>query len=187
MCAHECAWAFIKAEKKYNIPPYLLRAISAVESGRRRTSTHDVYPWTVCINGHGYFCANKTAAVEKIKNLKERGENNVDVGLMQINLRYHGCRFMSVSDMIDPVKNVDFAARHLKQLYRRTGSWQSAVALYHSSNTGYSTPYKNKVFTVLDKIKNSARAKYRHGAVILASMRSRRKSAAVCDSAGSGR
>jgi len=35
-------------------------------------------------------------------------------------------------DMLDPSKNVDYAARFLQQLKAREGSWTLAVARYHA-------------------------------------------------------
>jgi soluble lytic murein transglycosylase-like protein len=51
---------------------------------------------------------------------------------MQINHYYHGERFSSVEAMLDPAQNVDYAARFLKELREREGSWTMAVARYHA-------------------------------------------------------
>ncbi len=40
--------------------------------------------------------------------------------------------FSSVGAMLDPAANVDYAARFLKQLRAREGSWTMAVARYHA-------------------------------------------------------
>ena len=47
----------------------------------------------------------------------------------------HGCRgqnFASIEEMREPAKNVDYAARFLRQLREREGSWTMAVARYHA-------------------------------------------------------
>ena len=51
---------------------------------------------------------------------------------MQVNYRYHGEKFASVSQMFDPSSNVDYAARFLRELRTREGSWTMAVARYNA-------------------------------------------------------
>ena len=51
---------------------------------------------------------------------------------MQINHYYHVAKFSSVREMFDPAKNVDYAARFLKELKQREGSWTMAVARYNA-------------------------------------------------------
>ncbi len=52
---------------------------------------------------------------------KARARKLVDLGCMQINHRYHGEKFPSVEAMFDPARNVDYAARFLKDLREREG------------------------------------------------------------------
>ena len=47
---------------------------------------------------------------------------------MQINAHFHRSRFASLAAMFDPAANVDYAARFLKALKAREGSWTLAVA-----------------------------------------------------------
>ena len=51
---------------------------------------------------------------------------------MQINHYFHAEPFASVKAMLDPAANVDYAARFLKELRSREGSWTMAVARYHA-------------------------------------------------------
>jgi len=60
------------------------------------------------------------------------GAKLIDVGCMQINHHFHASSFASVEDMLDPSKNVNYAARFLQQLKAREGSWTLAVARYHA-------------------------------------------------------
>ncbi|MDR1366154.1 MAG: lytic transglycosylase domain-containing protein [Holosporales bacterium] len=172
-CSHEYELALLKSTRKYSIPPNLLKAISLVESGRYRRSIGkaEAYPWTICVNGRGSFCTDRLAAVTKIQQLKNQDQRNIDVGLMQINLKLYGRHFASVNDMIDPAKNVDFAAGMLKRLYNKTGSWRSAVALYHSRNKKHNIPYTNKVFVALDQIRRGSISAKKPARVMLSSMR----------------
>ena len=51
---------------------------------------------------------------------------------MQINYRWHGDKFASVNEMFDPAHNVDYAARFLRDLKAREGTWTLAVARYNA-------------------------------------------------------
>ena len=51
---------------------------------------------------------------------------------MQINHRYHGDRFSSVAEMLNPRKNVEYAAKFLSQLHAKHVTWTMAVARYHA-------------------------------------------------------
>ncbi|HUB63362.1 MAG TPA: transglycosylase SLT domain-containing protein, partial [Methylocella sp.] len=51
---------------------------------------------------------------------------------MQINHHFHASQFPSLEAMFDPHENVDYAARFLKELRAREGSWTLAAARYHA-------------------------------------------------------
>jgi soluble lytic murein transglycosylase-like protein len=63
---------------------------------------------------------------------RRNGARLIDVGCMQINYRWHGDRFASVTEMFDPVHNIDYAARFLRELRAREGTWTLAVARYNA-------------------------------------------------------
>ena len=81
-----------------------------------------------------------------LKHLK-KGDNNLDVGCMQINLKWHKHNFKEVNDMISPEPNISYAASFLIQLKNKYGNWNEAIKHYHSSD-----PIKNKPY--LDKVLN---------------------------------
>ncbi len=51
---------------------------------------------------------------------------------MQINYHFHGEHFSSPQEMLDPRRNVEYAARFLSNLRARHESWTMAVARYHA-------------------------------------------------------
>lgn len=50
-------------------------------------------------------------------------------GVMQIDDRFH--KFASTPDVFDPVKNIEYGARYLSNLYKETGSWKMALKRYN--------------------------------------------------------
>lgn len=69
---------------------------------------------------------------------------NFDVGLMQINHRWHGSKFADVDSMFDIHKNLDYAASYIKSLQRKHGSVTKAIAHYHSPTDWRQEQYLSK-------------------------------------------
>ena len=143
-----CGLAAQSAEVSYGIKPELLETIASVESGRWVESAQKriAWPWTVQANGKGHYYKTKAEAVAAVKAMQEKGINNIDVGCMQINLKYHGKAFTSIEDALDPEKNVAYSAEFLKKLNKKNGgNWQKTAMQYHSKNHGKGMIYKNRL------------------------------------------
>ena len=52
---------------------------------------------------------------------------------MQISLKYHGENFESFNQLLDPVNNIQYAAKYLRSLYTKHKTWNEAISRYHSS------------------------------------------------------
>ena len=78
-------------------------------------------------------------------NIKIHGVRNIDVGCFQISLLHHPQAFASLDEAFDPISNARYAARFLRTLYRQTGNWQDAVALYHSASADRGPRYRDRV------------------------------------------
>ena len=138
-----------KAEEKYQLPKNILLSIARVESGYGKVAgITRSWPWTLNAGGNSAYFETKTDAMKDLKGKLKRGVRNVDLGCMQINYKWHNKYFKSVSQMMDPAINVDYGARFLKRLYKRHGSWDTAIKYYHSRNSKYNKPYLKKVKAV---------------------------------------
>jgi soluble lytic murein transglycosylase-like protein len=154
-----CAAQTARAEQAHGVPGHLLTAISKVESGRWRAETQEnlAWPWTVTAGGEGRFLPSKAAAIAEVKRLKAAGLTNIDVGCMQVNLRYHPKAFEDLETAFDPARNADYAARFLSNLREDWGSWPRAVGNYHSNTPHLSGPYRVKVFRTWQAERRRAR------------------------------
>jgi hypothetical protein len=123
------------------LPAGYLPAISRIESGRQRDGKRRAWPWTLNHSGKGLYFESKAEALAYLKTATAKGRTNIDVGCMQINHYWHGHTFGSLEDMIDPVKNVKYAATYLAELYERHGSWVEAVKHYHSPDEARGVRY----------------------------------------------
>jgi len=144
----DCEAAIAAAEKAPRIPDKLMPAISRVESGRLDPVTKRVraWPWTINVEGAGFFFDAKDQAVAAVRALQARGVRSIDIGCMQVNLMHHPTAFASLDDAFEPVVNARYAAQFLMALYRQTGDWNLAAANYHSANVDRGEDYQRRVF-----------------------------------------
>jgi soluble lytic murein transglycosylase-like protein len=123
-----CEREMIRASRQHGVPIAVLYAVGLTESGRRSS----MQPYVLNIDGRSQDAASVREALMHFEEARRRGAKLIDLGCMQINHYYHGHRFESVEAMLDPVKNVDYAARFLKELRGREGDWTRAVARYNA-------------------------------------------------------
>ncbi len=142
-----CQRAAALAERRWALPANLLLAIGQVESGRRDAATGQVQPWPWSANAAGsdYVFSSLPEARAVVGFLRERGIASVDVGCFQVNLHHHPTAFASVAEGFDPYANADYAARFLRRLFERSGSWEAAIGAYHSADPSLGGSYRAKV------------------------------------------
>jgi hypothetical protein len=148
--AAACLRAAAEAEQRWDLPENLLRAIGEVETGRRDPSTGGIlpWPWSIDVSGTGYVFASEQAARAAVAFFRARGFSSIDIGCFQVNLQWHPRAFASIAEGFDPAVNADYAARFLRELFARSGSWERAVEEYHSTDPARGTPYRTAVLRV---------------------------------------
>lgn len=144
-----CKEATREVERRYQISPNLLRAISLTESGRwlKEDKVNIAWPWTVASGGAGEYFPTKGQAIAHVQKLQSQGVENIDVGCMQINLRYHPDAFQSLDQAFDPYQNAQYAAQFLTRLFKEEKSWSVAAGRYHSSEPTKNMYYREKVLS----------------------------------------
>lgn len=101
-----------KAEIQNKIPKGLLAAIAKVESGNKE--------YAINVGGSSIYASSLAKALSFAKIKINSGVTNIDLGMMQLNYRWHGNQFASLEEMFTPEKNINYAAKLLKSLYRPT-------------------------------------------------------------------
>lgn len=129
-----CLGAILAAQTRYDIPGNLLLAVGLQEAGLRQGGKLTVWPWTVNAAGDGRMFETPDRAKAWVRERQAAGVNSIDVGCMQVNLRWHPEAFVNLDQAFDPAANVDYAARFLRDLYAKTGNWLKAAGSYHSFN-----------------------------------------------------
>jgi len=142
-----CSEAAQQAERAWNLPDGLLRAIGRTESGRPDPDTGELEPspWAINASGNGHVFDSADAAIAYVQSLQAHGVRSIDVGCFQINLVHHPAAFASLSEAFDVNANAAAAAQFLAELYQRSGDWELAVAHYHSAVPERGKPYRMRV------------------------------------------
>ncbi|WP_310620256.1 lytic transglycosylase domain-containing protein [Flexibacterium corallicola] len=133
------------ASKVHGVPLGILYAVGLTETGRR----YSLHPYAINFEGKSAFAGTLKQGVSAVRKAQRRGIKLIDVGCMQINTYYHSENFSSLASMFNPRRNVDYAARFLKRLRVKEGSWTMAVARYHAgpNNNPAQKRYVCKVIT----------------------------------------
>ena len=142
-----CRDAAMTIAAQENIPPALLSAVTRTEAGRRfpASGRAEAWPWVFNQGGRGHFFKTKEEAIQAVRLLLARGIRNIDVGCMQVNLRFHPRAFTSLEEAFDPLSNMAYGAHFLKQLQRSGRSWREALADYHSTDDDRGIAYRRRV------------------------------------------
>lgn len=136
--------AFIKQMEIDNkIPEGLLMAIAAVESEHN--------PWAINCAGVSRSFTSHEAAKKFVVDLRSQGKVDINIGILQINYGAHKTMFKTAEEVLNPTKNITYAAKYLAQLKKQYGSWQRAVCFYHSPDVRCQNIYLKKVMNVLRK------------------------------------
>lgn len=123
-------------------PLPVLRALTRTETGRRLEGALRPWPWTVNMEGAGFWFDTRAEALAFVKTRHAEGARSFDVGCFQINYRWHGEAFESIEAMFDPIENARYAADFLGRLKAEGGDWRAAVGRYHSRTPKYANKYK---------------------------------------------
>ncbi len=140
-----CEQAAANAERDAGMPPGLLQAIGRVESGRSVDGQLIGWPLSVNAGGVSRQFATYEDAAAFVQDQSLSGQRFIDVGCFQIDLFYHPEAFGDRDDGFRPQENATAASRILQNLYARAGSWDQAIALYHSADPTRGIPYLKAV------------------------------------------
>ena len=132
------------------IPSAMLYAVALTESATRLTNSniYRPWPWTLNVAGQGYFFDSRVEAWQALKNWIRQGRRSIDIGLMQVNWRYHKKKLGTPWQALDPYHNLRVGAAILQDCYQTRQDWWASVGCYHSpSNVQRAERYRKRVVT----------------------------------------
>ncbi len=148
----QCCQAARKIERKLFLPKGILQAIANIESGKpAQNGDRMPWPWAANVEGTGHYFKTKQEAIDAVKQWQSKGIQNIDVGCMQVNLKYHPKAFNCLEDAFDPEKNITYGAQYLKTLKKEAITWRKAIGHFHSKDEGKAQAYRSKVLTLWNK------------------------------------
>lgn len=140
-----CTQAIADAERRFGIPEGLLQAMSVHESG----VNGQPYPWALNLGGRVVYASTQDKAQKILDERRAKGRKNLYAGCMQLSVFHHGGNFRSLGDMLQPQRNVSYAARYLAAHFEDYGDWEAAVRRYQGGKARQSAAYFCKVLRLL--------------------------------------
>jgi soluble lytic murein transglycosylase-like protein len=118
----------------YGVPATLFYAIALTESGKRIESKdcRRPWPWTLNIAGRPRYFSTRWQAWLALDQSLQSGQQSVDIGLMQVNWRFHGERLGNSWLALEPNHNLAVGAEILKNCYAKRRDWWASVGCYHA-------------------------------------------------------
>ncbi len=139
--------AYRRVADEYGIPPQVLYSVALTESGLAMPDSRDIrpWPWTLNVAGTPYRYGSRDQAYRGLMQHLAKTDL-VDVGLMQVNWRYHGKKLLDQDLSLDPWFNLRVGASILRELFDQCGDWLVAAGRYHSpGNAERAAGYSAKV------------------------------------------
>lgn len=146
--ADVCEWATRRAAEESGVPIDILGALTLTETGRRMEGAVRPWAWSANAEGEGTWFDDPQSAIAFAQDRVDQGRTNLDIGCFQLNYRWHGENFASVTQMFDPLENARYAARFVRQLYTDTGDWRAAAGAFHSRTKTYADRYLQRFDTL---------------------------------------
>jgi len=121
---------------EYDLPPALLYAVALTESGQSALSEGRFrpWPWALNINGVGHYFTSRQEALQALQVALANANSSVDIGLMQVNWRYHHAALGSAREALDPYHNLRVAAAILRDCLNEHPNWMQTAGCYHAPN-----------------------------------------------------
>ena len=124
--------AYQLAAQRAGIPTAVLYAVALQESGVHLNGRLVPWPWSLNVAGESRRFATRNDACKNLQQaLHDVPPTRIDVGLGQINLGYQRHRYRRVCDVLDPYRNLAFAADILREQHSPGDDWLLAIGRYH--------------------------------------------------------
>ena len=151
VCAEEMVpsgYQEVAAERA--VPEAVFYAIALTESGRdvEAQGIRRPWPWTLNVAGKGYYFETRLEAWQALRDWLAKGKRSIDIGLMQVNWRYHQSRLGDPWQALDPYHNLRVGAEILQDCYASRQDWWDSVGCYHApANPERAARYRRRVET----------------------------------------
>ena len=135
---------------EYGVPVALFYAVALTESGQsiESKSRRRPWPWTLNIAGEAHYFKTRWQAWLALELSLRSGQESVDIGLMQVNWRFHEERLGTSWLALEPHHNLAVGAEILRNCYAKRRDWWASVGCYHApSDSDRARRYQARVAT----------------------------------------
>lgn len=124
---------FEKAGNKHGVDPVLLYSVALAESASGRgQGLISPWPWALRTQNVPFYAKTAAQAKAKLRELQEQHGKLIDVGIMQVNIKWHGHRVASPYDLLDAETNVMVGAAVLAEAIRSVpNDLELGIGRYH--------------------------------------------------------
>lgn len=142
--------------RRHSIDPYILYAVALTES-RKNDGQNRVIPspWAINNAGNAFIPGSQQEAEALLYQLMDQGKRNIDIGIMQVNLRWHGHRVAKPEQLLIPTTNLEIGASVLSEAIQSApGNLAHGIGRYYSwKNELAAIQYGQKVIALADQIR----------------------------------
>lgn len=146
------------------LDPLLLYSVSLAESAFGSSEKGQIGPHAWTIRGNqAHYAASKEEAERTLRQYLDSGFNGVDVGLMQINVKWNGSRVSSPYELLDPMTNVRVAADVLNEAIASSpDDLILGIGRYHHwTEEARARNYGERVLAIYQNLKNLIKGEFR--------------------------
>jgi hypothetical protein len=142
--------------RRHHIDPYILYAVALTES--RKTDGHNRVnpsPWAINSAGNTFIPGSQQEAEALLNHLMDQGKRNIDVGIMQVNLRWHGHRVAKPEQLLIPSTNLEIGAGVLSEAIQSApDNLAHGIGRYYSwKNRTAAIEYGKNVISLANRIR----------------------------------
>lgn len=145
---------FEKAGKAVGLDPVLIYAVALAESASGRGQGKlSPWPWTLRAPGRPFYAKSQAEAQKKLTEFQAHYGEAIDVGIMQINLHWHGHRANSPIELLDPETNVMVGASVLATaIHSAPDDLILGIGRYHSWQERRARDYGKRVLAIIHNL-----------------------------------
>lgn len=150
---------FDRVGQAKGLDPFILYAVALAESAYSPVNDGTVspYPYTLRTRTQPFYGKDLAETEKKLEEILKVTQS-VDVGMMQINVRWHGHRVKDPKDLLNVETNLSVAADILNERLRANGNdWQKSLAQYHSFDNSRGQKYAFSVLAIYSRLVNNQR------------------------------
>lgn len=140
----------------HQLDPYILYAVALIESAKSiDVKAITPWPWAINKSGKAILPATKQEAHIILNKSIAQGNRHIDVGLMQINLHWHGHRVAKPEHLLIPAINLELGAKLLSEAIQSApNDLVLGIGRYHSwQNMPAAIDYGQRVIALADQIR----------------------------------